>query len=102
MLRRPSVVHNFKYDYLCNQWADHNEILQEASLGWGKGCIRFWVRSDQNSVVKCFYDDALPELVNNYANRTCFLYLGNDSGEFLQDHCSSVVFFVLFFKFQIT
>ena len=24
-------------------------ILSEASLGWGKGCIRFWARSDQNS-----------------------------------------------------
>ena len=48
-VRRPSVVHNFKHEYLCNQWADHNEILSEASLGWGKGCIRFWVRSDPNS-----------------------------------------------------
>ena len=35
------VVHNFKHEYLCNQWADHNEIISEASLGWGKGCIRF-------------------------------------------------------------
>ena len=33
MLRRPSVVHNFKHEYLCNQWADHNNILSEASLG---------------------------------------------------------------------
>ena len=48
--RRPSsVVHNFKHKYLCNQWADRNQILSEASLGWGKGCIRFWARSDQNS-----------------------------------------------------
>ena len=44
-----SVVHNFKHEYLCNQWADHNQILSEASLDWGKGCIRFWARSDQNS-----------------------------------------------------
>ena len=42
------VVHNFKHEYLCNQWADRNQILSEASLGWGKGCIRFWARSDQN------------------------------------------------------
>ena len=44
---RPSsvvVVHNFKHEYLCNQWADCNQILSEASLGWGKGCIRFWAR----------------------------------------------------------
>ena len=33
MLRRLSVVHNFKHEYLCNQWANHNEILSEASLG---------------------------------------------------------------------
>ena len=46
---RPSVVHNFKHEYLCNQWANHNEILSEASLGLGKGCTRFWVRSYPNS-----------------------------------------------------
>ena len=53
MVRRPSVVvvvvHNFKHEYLCNQWADRNQILSKASLGLGKGCIRFWARSDQNS-----------------------------------------------------
>ena len=53
MVRRLSVVavvvHNFKHEYLCNQWADHNQILSKASLGWGKGCMRFWARSDQNS-----------------------------------------------------
>ena len=26
-----------------------DQILYEASLGWGKGCIRFWDRLDQNS-----------------------------------------------------
>ena len=49
---RPSVcqcVHTFKHEYLWNQWVDRNQILSEASLGWGKGCIWFWVRSDQNS-----------------------------------------------------
>ena len=43
---RPSasvvVVHNFKHEYLCNQWADHNGILSEASLGWGKAALGFW------------------------------------------------------------
>ena len=48
-VRPSSVVHNFKHEYLCIQWADHNEILSEASLGWGKGCRRFWTRLDQNS-----------------------------------------------------
>ena len=45
---RPSV-HTFKHEYLRNQCADRNQILTEASLGWGKGCIRFWARSDWNS-----------------------------------------------------
>ena len=42
--RRPCVrpsVHTFKHEYLCNQLADWNEILSEASLGWGKGFSRF-------------------------------------------------------------
>ena len=43
------VVHNFKHEYLCRQLADGNQILSKASLGWGKGCIRFWTRLDQNS-----------------------------------------------------
>ena len=54
--RRPSVrpcvracVNTFKHKYLRDQWADRNQILSEASFGWGKGCIRFWCRSAQNS-----------------------------------------------------
>ena len=50
--RCPSVcmcVNTFKHEYLHNQQADHNKILSEASLGRGKGCIRFWARSDWNS-----------------------------------------------------
>ena len=42
-------VHTFKHEYLRDQQADFNQILSEASLGWGKGCIRFWCRPDQNS-----------------------------------------------------
>ena len=29
--------------------ANVDQILYEASLGWGKGCIKFWDRLDQNS-----------------------------------------------------
>ena len=29
--------------------ANPDQILNEASLGWGKGCIRFWDKLDQNS-----------------------------------------------------
>ena len=35
-------VHTFKHDYLRNQQADCNQILSEASLGWGKAAIGFW------------------------------------------------------------
>ena len=44
-------VNIFKLEYLRNQWATRIEILSEPSLGRGKGCIRFWARSDRNSVV---------------------------------------------------
>ena len=50
--RRPCVrlcVNTFKHEYLSNQQADCNQILSEASLGWGKGCIRFPAGSDWNS-----------------------------------------------------
>ena len=42
-------VNSFKHEYLRNQQADCNQILSEASLGWGKGCIRFLARSDRTS-----------------------------------------------------
>ena len=44
-------VNIYKLEYLRNQWANRNEILPEPSLGWGKGCIRFWARPDRNSGV---------------------------------------------------
>ena len=37
---RPSVT-TFKHECLCHQLADCNEILSEASLGWGKASVRF-------------------------------------------------------------
>ena len=51
MVHRPSVVvvHTFKLEYLWSRLANLNQILCVASLGWGKGCIRFWGRLDQNS-----------------------------------------------------
>ena len=59
MVRRPSVrrrpssvvvvVHTFKLEYLWSHLANLDKILYVASLGWGKGCIRFWGRLDQNS-----------------------------------------------------
>ena len=34
-------VYTFKHEYLCNQWANRNQILSEASLGWGKAVLCF-------------------------------------------------------------
>ena len=47
--RRPLfVVHTFKPLYTQGQLANFSQILSVASLGWGKGCLRFWDRSNQN------------------------------------------------------
>ena len=43
------VVHTFKLEYLWSHLANLDQILDIASLRWGKGCIRFWGRLDQNS-----------------------------------------------------
>ena len=61
----PSVVHTFKLEYLWSQMANLDEILCVASLGWGKGCIRFWGRLDQNSG---FHGNRKPPLTYNGEN----------------------------------
>ena len=44
-----SVIIQMKLEYLWGQLANVDQILYEASVGWGKCCIRFWDRLDQNS-----------------------------------------------------
>ena len=65
MVRRPSVIHTFKFEYLWGQLANLDQILYVASLGWGKGCIRFWGRLDQNSG---FHGNRKPSLTYNGEN----------------------------------
>ena len=69
MVSRPSivvvVVHTFKLEYLWSQMANLDQILCVASLGWGKGCIRFWGRLDQNSG---FHGNRKPPLTYNGEN----------------------------------
>ena len=75
MVRRPSVgvrrcpsssvVHTFKLEYLWSQLANLDQILCVASLGWGKGCIMFWGRLDQNSG---FHGNRKPPLTYNGEN----------------------------------
>ena len=43
--------YTFELEYLWGKSANLNLILCVASLGLGKGCIRFWGRFDQNSGV---------------------------------------------------
>ena len=59
------VVHTFKLEYLWSQLANLDQILCVASLGWGKGCIRFWGRLDQNSG---FHGNRKPPLTYNVEN----------------------------------
>ena len=66
MVRRPSVlVHTLKPVYLWSQLANLDQILCVASLEWGKGCIRFWGRLDQNSG---FHGNRKPPLAYNGKN----------------------------------
>ena len=69
MVRCPSssvvVVHTFKLEYLWSQLANLDQILCVASLGWGKGCIRFWGRLDQNS---SYHGNRKPPLTYNGKN----------------------------------
>ena len=44
-----SVIIQLKLRYLWGQLNNLDKILYEASLGWGKGCIQFRDRLDQNS-----------------------------------------------------
>ena len=34
-------IHTFKHKYLCDQVADHNQILSEASIGWVRAALGF-------------------------------------------------------------
>ena len=57
--------HTFELEYLWSQLANLDQILYVASLGWGKGSIRFWGRLDQNSV---FHGNRKPPLTYNGEN----------------------------------
>ena len=59
--RRPQFQTWMKWSQLANI----DQILCVASLGWGKGCIRFWGRLDQNSG---FHGDRKTPLTYNGEN----------------------------------
>ena len=57
--------HTFELEYLWSQLANFDQILCVPSLGWGKGCIRFTGRLDQNSG---FHGNRKPPLTYNGEN----------------------------------
>ena len=81
--------HTFELEYLWSQLANLDQILRVASLGWGKGCIRFWGRWNQNSG---FHGNRKPPLTYNGEKDVStfsrlffirsFLYLQEISDEF--------------------
>ena len=58
-------ISHFELEYLWSQLANLDQILCVALLGWGKGCIRFWGRLDQNSG---FHGNRKPPLTYNGEN----------------------------------
>ena len=59
------TFHTFELAYLWSQLANLDQILCLAEFGWGKGCIRFWGRLDQNSA---FHGNRNPPLTYNGEN----------------------------------
>ena len=57
--------HTFELEYLWGQLANLDQILCVASLGVGKGCLRFWGRLDQNAG---FHGNRKPPLTYNGEN----------------------------------
>ena len=78
--------YTFELEYLWSKSANLDQILCIASLGWGKDCIRFWGRLDQNSG---FHGNRKPPLTYNGENdvstfsrlffiRPFFILVGNE------------------------
>ena len=63
--------YTFELEYLWGQLANMDPILYVASLGLGKGCIRFWGRLDQNSGVHC---NRKPPVIYNGENGVSTFY----------------------------
>ena len=57
--------HTFELEYLWSQLASLYQILCVTSLGWGKGCILFCAKLDQNSG---FHGNRKPPLTYNGEN----------------------------------
>ena len=64
--------HTFELEYLWSQLANLDQILCATSLGWGKGCLRFWGRLDENSG---FHGNRKPPLTYNGENDVSTFFL---------------------------
>ena len=76
------TFYTFELEYLWSQLTYLDQILCVASMGWGKGCIRFWGRLDQNSG---FHGNRKPLLTYNGENDVStfsWLFLIRCNGQF--------------------
>ena len=86
MDRRPSVViHNFKHEYLGNQWADHNEIYKKhhwaegkAALGFGPDRIETLVSMATDSSHRVIMEKTVLPLFSAVFHPILFILAGND------------------------
>ena len=74
-------VYTFELEYHWSQLANLDQILCVASLGWGKGCIMFWGRLDQNS---CFHGNRKPPLTYNGENDVSTFSQGERGGSVVE------------------
>ena len=80
----------FEFEYLWSQSANLDQVLCVASLGWGKSCVRFWGRLDQNSGVDGNRKPPLrkmmsPPFLSCFFNPILFILAGNEDMHKISD-----------------
>ena len=78
-------IHTFKHEYLCDQVADHNQVLSEASFGWGTAslgfcayCIRTLVSMVTDTSHRVVMGKTVPSGFLKYFYQSFFILKGND------------------------
>ena len=78
-------IHTFKYEYLCDQVADHNQILFEASFGRGRAALGFGadrIKTLVSIVTDTSHRVVMGKMVSsgflNYFDQSLFILVGND------------------------
>ena len=78
-------IHTFKHEYLCDQVADHNQILSEASFVWGRAALGFGIyriRTMVSMATDTSHRVVMGKTVSSgflkYFNQSFFILEGND------------------------